>query len=235
MKTACTMILVLTVGASVAMADLVDSSFDSAIVQQGTWQAGTDAAGVWYGLGYSSSSGYADLVDVQQGNRTKDMNEARRSLFQAIELTEAGDFTWSLDCMLTEYNTEYCYWQAYLMKDGATIDLVGGPNYQQGLNKSKLIQSTVDYAPADKDGDQWYSYEQHFTITDKDVEKYDYIGFVLVGSRHDGEILAYDNVSTNYGGGGASAACSPEVPEPATMVLLGAGLGALLIRRKRAA
>ena len=89
MKTVSAIILLLTVGVSTAVADLVNGSFNEPIVQQSSWTAGTDATGVWYGPGYVTGGGYASLADAQTGNRTKDMNDARRGLFQAIELTEA--------------------------------------------------------------------------------------------------------------------------------------------------
>lgn len=211
----CSMMLM---GAAVAQAGMIDGEFNEAITSASSWTAGVDELGMWYGKDYSTTNGYAelDVTSLKKGLRNAD----RRGLLMALPIPAAGTYSWQLDNRMTEYDTEFCYWQAYLVKDGAKVNLGNGPNWSRNLTNTKIISK--DYAPASKEGKEWHTYTQKFTLSAKEATSYQYIAFALVGSRHSNEALDYDNFQTDVPvpAGVGLASC---VPEPATLFLLAMG------------
>lgn len=233
---ALTIILLLT---APAWATVVDGGFDGEIIDQNTWTAGRDELGKWYGKDWDTSGGYAELAHAGTSHNYGQMLKDRRALVQALAMPEAGSYTWSFDQRLDDYDTEFCYWQAYMVKDGAKIDLSGQrvPFYKQNRRKARVIRGSWGYTPADKDDGQWHRYTHTLSLSECDVKKYDYVAFVLMGSRHPNERNDFDNVYTDIIGpaddlvpGGDNS-----VPEPTSLALLLAGGGLLLRRRRRGA
>ena len=171
-----------------------------------TWTAGTSGLNAFYGSGYSTGNGYAELTVSDN-----DMVAGRRAIVWATSIPDAGTYTYSLDSKYNNYYTQYNHWMVYLLNSGSQFNLVGGPT-------SGYIQKVV--APvADADG-QWHSYADSFSITAQQAADYDYIAFVMVGSKNSEQVLAYDNFTTN-------------VPEPCTVLILGLGSGFLIRMRKK--
>jgi hypothetical protein len=198
-------------------ADFIDGGFNNSIISAENWTAGVDDLGKWYGTGYTVADGAACLSLIGNGKNYGQMRKDQCGLFQALAMPEAGTYDWSVDNMLSNYDRQFDYWMVYAMKDSSRIDLSG---HQLGFRTPrKAKQLMMGYAPNGNDDGQWHSYSDNFTISAKQARKYDYLGFVLVGSRHQNEMLSFDNVSTNVGGSSIAG-----VPEPGTAILALCGI-----------
>jgi hypothetical protein len=156
------------------------------------------------------------------------MNEGRRSVVVAVPIPTAGTHSWSLATALSNYDKQYNYWQAYLVKDGATIPLTGGPNWGAAPSGTSLLAK--DYAPKAMSDGTFHDYSLSFSVTDKQVKQgYQYVALVMTGSRQESQMLGWRGVTTNMP---TAAAFGSSVPEPATMGLL--AVGGLLMTRRRA-
>jgi len=205
---------------TVVYADFMNSDFSQPITEATQWTAGRDLLNTWYGANYSVEDNSAQLNYVSQSTK----QSAARSLVQVLAIPEAGNYSWSFDNQLTDYNNQWCYWQVYLLKDNATIDLVGGPSYSKNIGNGKLISN--DYAPDGKDDGKWVSYTDNFTIDKNQAKNYNYIAFVLTGSIYSpSQVLGFGNFYTTVPG-------ARSVPEPVTLILLAMG-GVALVNRKR--
>jgi hypothetical protein len=199
----------------VTRADFINGDFDDPIVQSQQWTAGVDRLGSWYGADYIIDGDGANL-DYMGG--TCSLSGAR-SLIQVLPMPEAGTYSWSLDNRLTEYNNQWSYWQVYLLNDDAVVGLTGGPAYGRNFTGATVISN--GYAPADKDGGEWYGYTDQFTISPCNSLCYNYVGFVMTGSLYTpNQVLGFGNLAT-----------SVPVPEPMTLGLLAIGGYAILRRR----
>lgn len=213
-----------------AQANLMDGDFDGSILPAMSWTAGTDTAGVWYGADYTTANGFAELMFEGSGKRSAAMESERRSVLQALPIPEAGQYKWDLWATLSKSKKQDSYWQAFLVKKGTKISLVGGPAYDDEMEGATKLLS-ADSSMANKDRGKWFHYVNHFQISAEDARDYNFVAFVLTGSRHAGGVLGYDRVSTNVPGGSDDVEVNcenPDVPEPVTAMLLVLGsLGVL--------
>jgi len=223
--------LLLALACGPAFAGLVD--FSAGITEAKSWTAGVDAAGIWYGMDYSVAKGGYATLDFAEGcdsslsgcfNLLKPTQKGQRSLLLALPVPQAGEYSWQVDNLLTEYMQQYSYWQVYLVKDGTTMNLGGGPGWGYVPDGGKRVEG--DYAGIFDDGNVWHSYKSEFKLSNSDVSKYDYITFTLTGSRHSKELLCFDNFAT-------SVPCVVDVPEPGTIALLLIGSVPLLLSRRK--
>lgn len=217
------LIVSLFIGTLASASLIVDSGFANGIADQNTWTAGQDNVGQWYGSDYDVVDGAANLSSVVNSSQWKDLNKGRRALLMAVPIAEAGSFNWQIDCSLTDYDTQYCYWQAHLVQAGTTINLEGGPGWNSKIGGNKPVSQA--YAPQSKDGGQWYTYSQDFDISQCQANNYDYVVFTFVGTRKSCQTLGYRNFSTDMPN-------VASVPEPAAMMML--TTGAVLLRRRQA-
>jgi hypothetical protein len=222
------LICVLALVTSVSSANMIDLSFSGGISQQTSWTAGVDALGQWYGPDFSLQGDTAMLDFAGTGKNPGQMRPDRRSMYIALPMPEPGTYNWQLDASLSDYHKQYMYWHAYKLSDGATVDLVGGPGWNNLGRDGKIIDR--GYAPDGKDDESWYTYQQDFRITDRDFDRYDYIGFTLVGSRHSNEVLGFANVKTNATTNVPTQAGA--IPEPSSLLLMLASCGMLLCTRR---
>jgi hypothetical protein len=212
-------IVALTITTAV-YADFMNADFSQPIKEATQWIAGQDQLNTWYGANYSVEDHTAQLNYVSQSTK----QSAARSLVQVLAIPDAGNYSWSFENQLTEYNNQWCYWQVYLLKDNAIIDLVGGPSYNKNIGNGKLISS--DYARDSDDGGKWVSYTDNFTIDKNQAKNYNYIAFVMTGSIYSpSQVLGFGNFYTTVPGAGS-------IPEPATLILLSMGVVAM-VKRKR--
>jgi hypothetical protein len=195
----------------------VDGNFDNPITQATTWNASVNDVGQWYGSDFSVVNNSANLNSPTYSYG----NSAQRSLIQVLPITTAGTYEWSFNHKISDYDSQWSYWQVYLLKEDATINLKGGPNYGQTLPETRLISK--DYAPTGKDDGRWHSYSDQFTISDSDIRNYQYAAFIMTGSLYSPcQVFGYQNLMTTMA-----------VPEPATLGLLALGGGWFLLRKPR--
>ncbi len=151
----------------------------------------------------------------------RNLREASRSLVQVLAMPTAGSYNWNLDSRMSGYKSQFNYWQVYFLRDGATIDLVGGPRWAANIPDARRDSQGSDFMRNGSDDELWHGFSETFAVSEQEAEDYDSIAFVMTGSRHPSEILGFTNLSTTVP--------SP-VPEPCTLVLLASG-GLLLLRR----
>ncbi|MFW5652928.1 MAG: PEP-CTERM sorting domain-containing protein, partial [Planctomycetota bacterium] len=86
-----------------------------------------------------------------------------------------------------------------------------------------------DYAPDGADEGTLHTFTGEFTITDEMLDEFDDLVIGLVGSRRDGDVLMWDNISLRASGAGG------DVPEPTSlaMMLMGAGFFGCHARKRR--
>ncbi len=198
---------------SPVVADFMDGSFNGGIIGADNWTAGVDDLGKWYGSGYTVEDGAACLSLIGNGKNYGQMKKDQCGLFQALPMPEAGTYSWTLDNKLSNYDKQFDYWMVYAMKAGSRLDLFGN---KLGFSNPKGSQRlTLGYSPNGKDDGQWHTFTENFRISGSLAKNYDYLGFVLVGSRHENEMLAFDNVTTTTPAGGIAG-----VPEPGTAMLM---------------
>lgn len=202
--------------ASMASASLMDGQMTSLDTSSTTWKASSlTANGDFYASGYALSNGSAMLSTSQADKGCSSMESARRSIVVAVPVTKAGSYSWSLSTALTDYDKQYNYFQAYAVKEGATIALTGGPGWGAAPTGTTLLAK--DYAPNGKDDGKYYSYTLKFSLTDKQIQQgYQYVALVMTGSRQASQSMGWQGITTTM----AVPMAAASVPEPATVGLL---------------
>jgi hypothetical protein len=179
-----------------------------------TWTAGTSGLNAFYGPGYSTANGYAELTVSNDFDKAA----GKRAIIWATSIPNAGMYTYSLDTKYNDYYEQYDYWMVYLLNDGSQFNLVGGP-LRAYTPVGGLGINTGLAAIGNADG-QWHNYASSFSITAQQAVNYDYVAFVMVGSKKSDMVLAFDNFTTS-------------VPEPCTVIIFGLGSVCLLRLRKK--
>lgn len=179
-----------------------------------SWTAGSDGLDAFYGSGYSTANGYAELTV----SNDSDFVAGKRAIVWATSIPEAGTFTYSLDSKYNNYYSQYDYWTVYLLNDGVQLNLVGGPS--RTYTPADGLTLTTGMAPAANANGQWHNYSGSFSITAQQAIDYDYVAFVMVGSKKSTQSLAFDNFTTN-------------IPEPFTIIIFGLGSAFLVRFRKQ--
>jgi prepilin-type N-terminal cleavage/methylation domain-containing protein len=174
--------------ASMATAD-PNAPLIADFVNQRYFTAGQDATGKWYGTDYvvnpdgTVALGYASS------------SWASRAMVQAIDMPEAGDYSFDVKYRLTDYYTQLHYWQVIGIKDGTTMDLASRADTSWDLSKDGAEVLYREYSRPGQDGEEWVSQSNNFTVTEEMASKYDRVLISLVGSRNPGQIAEWGDVS----------------------------------------
>jgi hypothetical protein len=199
----------------------MNADFSQPITSATQWNAGSGQLNTWYGANYSVADNSAQVNYVSKTTN----QSAARSLVQVLAMPDTGSYSWSFDNLMSDYSNQWSYWQVYLLKDHATIDLVGGPAYGKNVGNGKLISQ--GYATDGNDDGEWHSYTDDFSIAKNDAKNYNYIAFVLSGSLYSPcQMMGFGNFYTTVPG-------ATVVPEPATLVLVVLGGMTMLNVRKK--
>jgi hypothetical protein len=212
--------LTVLVLASLVIAYEAPLEYDWSITEATSWTASPDTVGSWYGADFSGEEGYARL-DFSHV-KWKDISKSRRSILIALTMPEAGDYTFDVDVRFNDYHHQFSYWQVYAVKEGADLPMTGGPVWKKNYKDTKRLFG--NFAPDKKDDGTWYSYNDTFKLNNGMAKNYDYLAFVMTGSKHPDEVMDYANFATNVpgftaamiGGTGGGVAA----PEP-TMIVVG--------------
>ena len=209
---------------SLASAGLLEFENGTTISDSTKWTAGTDSTAQWYGSDFTVSNGSAVLTESSKGKTNKVANSAN-SILLAFDLTESlvGSHNWSIDTLYNDYNTQYNYGQVYLLKNGQSIDL-NSSIWNKKNGGTSIISK--EYPRAGTGNMTWDTFGQSFDITEKHLDKYDYVAFVFTGSKHIDQNLSFDNFNTSIYDSAKSA-----IPEPATIAI--SSLGALIVFRRK--
>lgn len=179
-----------------------------------SWTAGNDGLNAFYGSGYSTGNGYAELAVSNDSDKLA----GRRAIVWTTSIPSAGTYTYSLDSKYNNYYSQYDYWMVYLLNDGSQFNLVGGPS--SSFVPAGGVKIYTGEATAANANALWHNYSGSFNITAQQAANYDYVAFVMVGSKETTHVLAFDNFAMN-------------VPEPCTVIILGLGSSFLLRHRKK--
>ena len=190
------------------------------------WVANADNYGKVYGNNFVIDNGVAELTESTNNASCYSTSNDTNSILYSVSLKgiEAGQYNWSIDTSYNSYYTQYNYGQVYLVKDGYTIDL--DSNIWNKSNSGSTVISK-DYPGLYTGNKQWHTFGSDFTITDKQINHYDAVAFVITGSKSADQILQYDNFNTNI-----METAKVCVPEPATIALISSGSLWVLFRRK---
>jgi len=188
----------------VAATTAVSNATFEPIVDTDSWTAGTDLLYQFYGADFSTQNGYAEVAVTNDTTGA----DGRRAMLWAADITSAGTFEYSFENMYSNYYQQYNYWMVYLLNDGSQIGLVSGPSYNFVPQDGVKILS--DYGTAAHADENWHLHSYSLEISQQQVDSYDYIAFVMVGSKQTGQEMAYNNFATT-------------VPEPTTIALLSLG------------
>jgi prepilin-type N-terminal cleavage/methylation domain-containing protein len=159
------------------------------------WTAGTPSAatltpGAYVGSGYSLVNGEIALDHAASSSLTL---SNRRMLMTGMDIS-AGTFTLNLDTVLDDYDTQYNYWQVYLVQPGVDIRLDGTGTAWWGNAPAGAKLVTQDYAPPAKSNGQWQSFSNTFTVSSADAAQYSQIVVLMGGSRRPDQKLGWRNV-----------------------------------------
>ncbi len=160
-----------------------------------TAQISSASVDKWISSDYSFEKGYAELSFAGVGQKLTDISKERRSMALTKQIPQSGVYSYQLDTKLTDYYKQFHYWQVYLTKEGTDLNLNGGPKWYQRFSGAKRIHG--DYTRPGHDDEQWHTFSHDFNISQRDAAEYDYVTFVLVGSKREGEEMAFDNFQTN--------------------------------------
>ena len=119
---------------------------------------------------------------------------SRRVALAGGQHIQAGTYTLNLDTALTNYSNQLNYWIVIGIRNGTTLNLSGDTLRWNGTYPGvKYLHK--DYAPPAKSDGTYYSYSQTFTVSAADAAAYDQIVVVMAGSRFNGQMLGWRNVS----------------------------------------
>lgn len=155
-----------------------------------TWTAGVSSNVGTFGYGYSQTSAGSFNLDPVTG-----FTEAgRRVALTGAQDIVSGAYSLSLETRLTNYYNQLNYWKVIAVQDGTTLNLSGNTlnwNTEQAGTKT-LFQ---DYAPPSLSNGSWYGYNGSFQVDAATASLYDKIVVIMAGTRNDGQILGWQNVS----------------------------------------
>lgn len=119
---------------------------------------------------------------------------SRRVALAGGQHIQAGTYSLNLDTALTNYYNQLNYWIVVGVKNGTTLNLSGDTlRWNSTYPGVKYLHK--DYAPPEKSDGNYYSYNQTFTVSEADAAEYDQIVVVMAGSRFDGQMLGWKNVT----------------------------------------
>lgn len=158
---------------------------------QPTWTAAPGAPitqNQFFASGYSLTNGEIWLDDAGG------FSMAAQRIAMTGQAIEAGQFELKLDTTLTNYWNQLNYWQVYAVQDAAALNLTGGQiSWGSAPAGTKLLAQ--NYAPEEKSDGSWYSYTDTINVSAADAANYDQIIVVMAGSKNNGQILGWRNVS----------------------------------------
>ncbi len=208
----------------ISQAAVLDFNDGSDIVSSSTWVAGPESTGRWYGSNYSIEDGHADLDESVGLLANIFTDRATNSVLYSVSLANVtpGTYSWSIETRYSSFLTQDNYGQVYLLKSGQSIDLEG--NIWNKKPDGAAIVS-ADYPGLFSGGEQWRTFGESFSLTASQLEIYDFVAFVFTGNRSNGQMLNYDNFSSDL-------VQPANVPEPATFALIASGALLALLRKK---
>lgn len=119
---------------------------------------------------------------------------SRRVALAGGQHIQAGTYSLNLDTALTNYYNQLNYWIVIGVKNGTTLNLSGDTlRWNSTYPGVKYLHK--DYAPPEKSDGNYYNYNSTFTVSEADAAEYDQIVVVMAGSRFDGQMLGWRNVS----------------------------------------
>lgn len=205
---------------------IVDGDLHNPIASTSVWTAGLDATGVWHGMDYSTTAGYAELTFVGSGGNHQQQEQDQRSLMQVCFMPPPGNYLLELLAQVSDYSTQVASWQVLLLSDSAELSLAGDPlDGGLGGHIKKVEKERVKRKEADG---QWHAFSADFAISPTDAASYEYLAVVLTGYKsEDGQALGFDSVSIT----GTQEPDGPATtPQPSTVVLFALG-GTIALRR----
>lgn len=175
--------------AAAATTQVAVSLTNAAVYTAGSPNSPVLGPGVMVGSGYALVNGVIELTDP---NAT--FSEAGRRTVMTGQAIEAGTFDLALDTRLSNYYNQLNYWQVYLVKNGTDLQLQGNAlNWGSAPAGTKLVSQ--DYAPANMSDGNFYTYGNSFTVSAADAAAYDQIVVIMAGTKGDGQVLSWRNVS----------------------------------------
>lgn len=136
--------------------------------------------------GYTLTGNEITLTDS-----TSAFNEAACRTAVTGQAITAGNYTLELETMLTDYYTQWNYWQVFAVSNTTNLNLSGKFNWGS-LPGAKLLAQ--DWAPPAKSNGSWYTYTNTFTVSAADAAQYSQVIVVMSGSRNGSQQLAWRNV-----------------------------------------
>lgn len=119
---------------------------------------------------------------------------ARRVALAGGQQIQAGAYALQLDTALTNYWNQLNYWVVIGVKNGTTLNL-SGDTLRWNLTYPGVKYLHQDYAPPAKSDGTYYTYNSSFTVSAADAAEYDQIVVVMAGSKFNGQMLGWRNVS----------------------------------------
>ncbi|MBN2842546.1 MAG: PEP-CTERM sorting domain-containing protein [Sedimentisphaerales bacterium] len=210
--------------AGISQAAVLDFNDSSDIVSSKTWVAGSESTGKWYGSNYSIEDGQVNL-DKSVGLLTNLFTDrGTSSVLYSVSLADVtpGTYSWSIETRYSSFLTQENYGQVYLLKNGQSIKLEGDIWNRKPAGAAIV---SADYPGLFSGGEQWRTFGETFSLTASQLSTYDVVAFVFTGNRSNGQMLNYDNFSSDL-------IQTANVPEPATVALIASGALLTLLRKK---
>lgn len=161
----------------------------TSLLTMSSWIAGSAAMTSYVGAGYTMIGN-----EIQLADNGPFAEASRRVVLEGEQAIQAGDYTVHLDTQLTNYDNQLNYWMVIGIKDGTQLNLSGN-TLQWGSNTPGTKTLFQDYAPPEKSDGSWYGYDGTFTVSAADAAAYDKIVVVMAGTKNNGQILGWKDVT----------------------------------------
>lgn len=210
-----------------AMLCLAANALAVSVVDTKTFTVSAGHTDQFYGKDWSvkTAGDGSQYLSLDYANKNSSATSNIRGLAYGIELTQAGSYTISFDSLISDYDSQFGFWQVYLADNGAKLPLDGGPKWSTEYSKTDLL----DKGAVPENGGNWYSTEITITISQEQLDEWDQMIFTYSASRQTSQAAGIRNfsmgVTPNPPGG---------VPEPLTVLSIFAATGGLgMYVRKR--
>ncbi len=199
------------------------------ITSSSRWVASSDNYGKVFANNYSTENGVAEMTETSNFFSNLLNGQGTNSILYSVSLEgiSAGSYNWSVDTLYSSFIIQYNFGQVYLVKDGQKIDL--DTNIWNKTTRGSTIISQV-YPGLFTGDEEWHTFGSDFNLSENQISEYDALAIVLSGSKCDGQILEYNNITSNV-----MATANACVPEPATIALVGSGSLWVLFRKRHKA